>query len=172
MLTGLNFFIYIQGKREDFWLLCKEIHSEVPDIAAKAQPIFSTRLRPSLAGFKEKYIFASGGKIEETGEVTAEVFQYRVSTDSWTIAPALNQGRQMHSSCVVDNSIYVCGGTDGQHGHLESIERLPFHDQAGVNDESTSHWETLNIATPRFYNFLMVPITSSEILFLGGYRAG
>jgi len=35
-----------------------------------------------------------------------------------------------------------------------------------------SSWDVLNVAIPKLSSFLMVPISSSEILFLGGFRDG
>ena len=90
MLSGPNFFMYVTGVNgQDLWLLCKESYRESPDITAKAPPIFSSRFGLSLVAFKETYIFASGGKQKQGSQdpATPEVYQYRVSTDTWTVAP-------------------------------------------------------------------------------------
>ena len=71
---------------------------------------------------------------------------------------------------MIENSIYVCGGCNYQYKHLESLERLRVSDVNGV--AVGARWEVLDVRAPKLWNFLMVPITSSEILFLGGWRDG
>ena len=99
---------------------------------------------------------------------TAEVYQYRISTDTWTTAPDLNQCKSSHSSCVVENTIYVCGGYSRQFKFVDSIERINVSEKTGIL--AGSHWETLNVTAPNLRFFLMVPVTSSQILFLGAQR--
>ena len=50
---------------------------------------------------------------------------------------------------------------------IGSIERLTVS-----SGEAYQIWELISFVGPRLYHFLMVPITSSEILFFGGGRDG
>ena len=54
---------------------------------------------------------------------------------------------------------------------LESIERLRVSDESSYSAAYGTQWEILNVAAPKLNNFLMVPVASSEIIFLGGTRA-
>ena len=73
---------------------------------------------------------------------------------------------------MIQNSIYVCGGMNTQGSQLESIERLRVSDESSYSAAYGTQWEILNVATPKLNNFLMVPVASSEIIFLGGQRDG
>ena len=103
-----------------------------------------------------------------------KVYQYAIGSDTWTEAAPLNRGRKNHSSCVVGDSIYICGGLNKVREYCESIEKLTVFASAPSDKNSTtcwsSYWEVLNIVTPKIKSFLMVPVSMSEILFLGGER--
>ena len=51
---------------------------------------------------------------------------------------------------------------------LDSIERMRVSDDVSFASDALLNWETLNVATPRLVDFMMVPISTNEILFLGG----
>ena len=123
---------------------------------------------PSLVNFRDKYIFMTGGtRTRKEDSWAREVFRYNICFDSWSSLPSLNVGRQYHSSCVVESAIYVCGGVDLQGKYVEmSLEKLRVKDLDGF--ATARRWEVLDIPTFKMKNFLMVPITSNEILFLGG----
>ena len=100
---------------------------------------------------------------------TEKVYLYRIGSDSWEQAPDLILPRMCHSSCLVGDAIYVCGGSSYSN-ECESIERLSVSNEA--DGATGSCWETLNVAAPKLSNFLMLPGTSNEIIFLGGKRKG
>ena len=100
----------------------------------------------------------------------SEVFQYRIDTNSWAPAPSLSARRWMHSSCAVDRSIYVCGGWNESYEYYGSIERLTImSSESGAAVDS--QWQILSISTPKLIRFMMVPVSASEIIFLGGQGA-
>ena len=95
---------------EHCWIQFPNIHCKDVVPITKAVPNFTPRQFSSLADFKGRLIFISGGRSDFDDPGKPEVFQYRISTNSWTSCPNLNQGRVRHSSCVVENSVFVCGG--------------------------------------------------------------
>ena len=78
----------------------------------------------SMLNFDGICIVASGGLVSRTRSAQVEVYAYSISTDSWTAAPSLNEARFSHSSVVMGNCLYVCGGNETQSKLLDSIERL------------------------------------------------
>ena len=49
---------------------------------------------------------------------------YVISSDHWLEGPSLNQARSMHSSCALQNKVYVYGGNHIDHGYIGSIESI------------------------------------------------
>ena len=143
----------------------------------KAAPIFSRRTWTSLVSFNKIFIYITGGSdVLKNGKfgTSKKVYQYAIGSDTWTEAAPLNRGRKNHSSCVLGDSIYVCGGINRVRKYRESIEKLTVFASAPRDKSSStcwsSSWEVLKIKTPKIKSFLMVPISVSEILFLGGER--
>ena len=69
---------------------------------------------------------------------------YNISQDSWSIAPEMNIKRYHHSSCGLDDMVYVVCGRYSSSVLLDSIERL--NARLFINNpESGVRWEKLNI---------------------------
>ena len=73
----------------------------------------------------EKFIFVTGGLLEvEQAEEGGQLSQrsrtmgtterYDSAKKVWEILPELNVPRQGHSSCAMDDTVYVFCGCDGQ----------------------------------------------------------
>ena len=105
-----------------------------------------------MANFCDLLIFLIGGQRQGEYEPCSEVFFYRMETDEWKEAPALNyERRETHSSCFLGNSLYVYGYED------LAVERL-----TNINsslDPSSGSWEELHINKKRIpmYYSLMSP---------------
>ena len=170
--SGLDLYIYCPSDSESSWITLKVIDNKKLFVIANAKPIFVPRKNSSLANFRGTSIFLSGGCYVKDLDSKSNVFQYRVSADSWTACPELNQSRERHSSCVVKDSLYICGGFTPfePSSFLTSVERLRVREDARYDAiDYSGRFETLNVATPPFHSFLMVPSSASnEILFLGG----
>lgn len=77
----------------------------------------------TLANFKDKAIFVTGGLY---GKSLATVEFYLIDSDLWSLsAPDLNIRRHNHSSCALQDKIYVFGGYNtSMHSFLNAIETL------------------------------------------------
>ena len=173
-----NIFIYanqtIDGNNQTNWLIKDSLDSQFSDsITVGASPIFSLRKDASLTNFKDKFVYLSGGIFSGGRIALIEVFQYDIEKDSWTVAPSLNERRAEHGSCVIENSIYICGGykrrIDAKGEPIKGIEKLKLSREIGVV-QGSSQWETLNVGFPKLARFRIVPISSEEILFIGESR--
>ena len=92
------------------------------------------------------------------------MFCYKRQTDEWTRAPALNEARTFHSSCILGSSLYVYGGYTKSQKH--TIERLT--ELNGTLDTSSILWKLIEINAERTFAFLMTPQSHTEkILILG-----
>ena len=89
-------------------------------ITEKATPSFSS-ISYSFANFRDKFVFVCGGITKENVdtdasdpvfEITSDVHIYDVDADQWRQGPSLINPRRDHSSCVLDNKIYIVGGRD------------------------------------------------------------
>ena len=49
---------------------------------------------------------------------------YKLSGGTWTVFPSIKTARAGHMCSVLDNVIYVMGGSDGSHYYLSSVEIL------------------------------------------------
>ena len=75
----------------------------------------------------------------------------------------MNKARTQHSSCVMGNYLYVCGGKNEDAKDEISMERLLLNEAGTAQAES---WETLQIEHKIAINYLMVPFKNNEILLL------
>ena len=130
---------------------------------------------PALANYKDSLIVVTGGRSREKFycEPIKSVEIYCVESDSWSIAPSLNQARERHSSCCLADYVYVAG--DGMRGEEDDerkgiiyVERLKVRSIESLG----AAWEVLSIQNfsffkPRF-ELLMAPVSETELVFLGG----
>ena len=56
--------------------------------------------------------------------IGAEVYCYEINTNRWTTAPPMTRGRYGHSSVVIGNALYTCGGYLPNGKFLYYITRL------------------------------------------------
>ena len=115
------------------------------------EPMFRCKRYFSMANFYDQLIFLIGGLGQGDNKPCSEVFYYRMKTDEWREAPALNYARSFHSSCFLGSSLYVNGGGD-----------LPVERLTNINsslDPSSGSWEELHINKKRIpmYYSLMSP---------------
>ena len=89
---------------------------------------------------KDKYIFVVAGTGFLWSKFYEDVYCYDIAKDKWTELPELNKARCQHNSCVMDNSLYVCGGKNEDARDEASIERLTL-DETGTSLEG--NWEKL-----------------------------
>ena len=73
--------------------------------------LLTARQVPSLTNFADRHIFVSGGQDPKWESFLSSVHRYDIQNDSWSRAPALSRPRVGHSSCALNDMIYVfCGG--------------------------------------------------------------
>ena len=123
------------------WSSFTDFNKETVKEKALKEPFFTKRNKFSLSNFSDQIIFFIGGFFPER---FSEVFYYKIQTDEWIRAPALNQARYGHSSCIIGNSLYVYGGTTSD-GYMLPIERLKNVNSA--TDNSPIFWEMIRIDT-------------------------
>ena len=123
-----------------------------------AAPIFTERRWFGMANFYDFMIFVSGGEDWMRREACADVFCYMVDIDEWTRAPAMNECRRQHSSCVLGTSLYVFGGFDRDR-RIGSLARLVDANNK-IGDTASGSWETFSIAAPKQVLPLMVSLNS------------
>ena len=118
--VGLKLYIYHLGFHSI------DIRERNGQLTTKAYPNFTERRFASLANFQGKSIFLSGGF--NPASTCKEVYEYRISSNTWSCAPYINQERNSHSSCAAGNFIYICGGCIQaiiqNRGFNQSVERL------------------------------------------------
>ena len=118
-----------------------------------------------MANFCDQLIFMIGGQPRGKSEPCSEVFFYRVKTNAWISAPALNYARWGHSSCFLGDSLFVYG---------DSLPNIPIERLSNVSGSlgsspDESRWEAIQLNSLRDATYvLMVPqIHSETILILG-----
>ena len=75
----------------------------------------------------------------------------------------MNNPRTQHSSCVMGNSLYVCGGKNEDAKDEITMEKMLLNEKGIAQAES---WEILEIRPKIAINYLMVPFNTNEILLL------
>ena len=93
-----------------YWTPFENFDKEIVSEKELSRPNFSAREDLSLANFCDQVIFFAGGALDEDDSASSEVFLYEVNYDKWSSAPAMNQARYYHSSCILDTLLYVYGG--------------------------------------------------------------
>ena len=93
-----------------------------------AKPPFTNRSSIALANYHDKFIFVTGGCSQNPYHITANVYCYEISTDTWKMATPMNDNRYDHSSCALGNSLYVCAGKNERDEPIFSIERAVVED--------------------------------------------
>ena len=63
---------------------------------------------------------------------------YDVANDQWRDGPPLNTARRSPGCAIVDDELYVFGGSNRESGDLNSIERL------SLSDDDQSEWQLLS----------------------------
>ena len=62
----------------------------------------------SLTYWRDQFIFLTGGH----KKFLTKAKRYDLKRDKWEQLPALNVGRNNHSSCTIGKALYVIGGRD------------------------------------------------------------
>ena len=109
---------------ENSWNFFADFHKKTVTQFSLMKPNFTKRCAPSLVNFDDELIFITGGYIIDEEQSSARAFCYKISTDEWREAPAMNERRWNHSSCVLGNALYVCCGLGLNDFKCSSIERL------------------------------------------------
>ena len=74
----------------------------------KQQPK-TPRENSQLLNYQNRYIFCIGGK-RDNGNASTVVEKYDIANDTWSLAPAINQKRIIHSGCTLGHNLYIYGG--------------------------------------------------------------
>ena len=98
---------------------------------------------------------------------------YLISANSWSFAPSLNYARADHSSCTLNEVVYVfCGRTT--HGLVNNIESLDTRTHLyslhqafwfTIDVKNSNQWDLVSMRQ----NSLVVPINSNSIMIVGGH---
>ena len=100
------------------------------------------------------------------------VDMYNISNDQWTKAPKLNQNRANHSSCVLQNQIYVfCGMTYQKDGAVEPTNTIECLNAIDWVINMQAEWELIQLKSGSIserYQSMVAPISLTQILILGG----
>ena len=118
-----------------------------------------------MCNYKDRYLFVSGGfKFPDWYDC---VDMFDIENDEWNLAPNLNKKRAAHSSCSLENSIFVfCGATQA---YMMSIEML---DAEGFINGEPVEWQLVQLnegsLSPR-ENPLVASLSDTELLILGGF---
>ena len=131
---------------------------------------------PSLASYKNQYIFAIGGSKRFSGQARGTTSLYDIQRNKWRTLMPLKTWRTANSSCALGEMLYTMCGKDDQLNYLSSIERL--HAHAVVNGVK-SEWHLIEIASgsdvqsfvPRAQTFAIGFPETEEIMILGGYAS-
>ena len=57
-------------------------------------------------------------------QILKDVKRYDSMRDRWESLPKMNVARYLHSSCTLENTLYVLGGRDDKRWTIKSIEKL------------------------------------------------
>ena len=88
----------------------------------------------ALCNVMDKYIVMTGGMISALFSLRNSVYQFDLEANEWSNLPPMKKSRFMHSSCSIDETIYVfCGATD-LNSSTNSIERY------GINANYDIKW--------------------------------
>lgn len=123
------------------------------------------RLHHSICAIDSKSFIVTGSLQEESCD-KCEV--YNVEQDKWTIFPAMNKGKQSHSSCCFNQRyVYVFGAY--MNGYLRNtVECL---DVKLASESFGERWRTIEVAVPVFaprYKSSVFQISRKELCIVGG----
>ena len=124
---------------------------------------------PSLCKASDEFLFLIGGANRD--DYMTSCVRYDVQKNQWEDMPFLNEGRMSHSSCFLEDKIYVFSGRNAQ-GLIISIESLKI--TTDPTQQLTKNWTsipTVDEFSPREAS-LCAPLNESEIVILGGYMNG
>ena len=62
-----------------------------------------------MTNYRDEYIFISGGRYKDD-IYPGRVWYYCVQTNRWGKAPDLTLAKASHSTCTIEDYIYVAGG--------------------------------------------------------------
>lgn len=166
----------IYGYRQDpLTMICIEASRRDRKVLTLAVPPMR-RFKPSMARFKDRYLFLSGGcgcDFECGLDQKSTVYAYQVSADVWLQAPSLNKARSGHSSCSVANFMYVaCGSSGILSESMISVERLNVLAwECGLSEGNS--WQSLSFKNEKSFKPRQLPLmcacnNNSEVVILGG----
>ena len=76
---------------------------------------------PSFSKVNDKFLFLIGGA--NSNDYMNSCVRYDVEKNLWEVMPFMIEGRMSHSSCFLENKVYVFCGRNAQ-GPMISIESL------------------------------------------------
>ena len=160
---------YNSEKYSNKWTKFTCIFSFQPQRTILKSPIkarFSAALTASCEDHRGSgiWIYLTGGLFY--AQPIAQCESYDPLSDEWNNLPNLNIARSGHSCTQMGNlKLFVFCGRDGSWKNLNSIELLNF------NDDTNGKWNLIKVSDkklPTRYNPLVVPMSKSEILVMGG----
>jgi len=158
-----NLYIVGGDNSHGYYLRSIYLYDEIRGVLIALEDMREARSRHSVCS-RENKIFAIGG--ENVNGVLDSCEEYDCKENVWKNLPKLNQKRCGHSSCVVDEYVYVGFGWNEE--YLNSIERLKIH--------HSDSWEKFKIGkkqdVPALQVCGMATISKHEILVFGGYKEG
>ena len=92
---------------------------------------------PAISAFNERYLFVTGGKSGLTN-----VEYYNIASNQWFKAPEMNEGRYDHSSCCLNEFLYVFGGKNPRKNTISSIDAS----QVTSSSNSGAQWVDIQVA--------------------------
>lgn len=101
------------------------------------------------------------------GQPSKAVERYALDKNNWVQLPEMYTARTKHSSCAIDETVYVFCGQDAEGNDLSSIEKLC---GACGADPSTAFWIAIELG-PEFspcYAPTVSQVNENELVIIGG----
>ena len=102
-------------------------------------------------------------------KISKKVFYYEIKNDRWLEAPSMLMPRYHHISCILGNSLYVCGGSNDFGFFNKDCSTLPIQRLANINKgagEASDCWESLQISFHEDLIHFMAPLNHSEKILI------
>ena len=121
-----------------------------------------------MSSYQDKFVFVSGGNLFNIENPVGTTARFNFETQQWENLPGLFLRRRGHSSCMIDQDLYVfCGVT--RHYFTSLVERL--RGAASANIPAGSSFESIvteaPICSPRSKTAVSA-LNQHEIVILGG----
>ena len=91
-----------------------------------------------MCNYSDKFIYISGGEsLGNYDTIVDKVVRYNIDTEVWEDVVNLNVGRNIHSSCTLNDTIYVVGGVNGSK-FISTMEKLDIK-------RAQSRWQIIEV---------------------------